>query len=169
MSSRPRKQRCSCGSPLDWERGTGNAWLALCRSADCGSITLPVSQRHELKEFIGVSPAPLIAPWTRLFLRAAAINDIAWRSAGVACPGCSSHELFFRMHFWPLEQINQALLCLGCGFVSTLHVTGEGRMSELQGGDDWATPDAAVKALREGIRARAAYQEDQDTGIWDFS
>jgi hypothetical protein len=143
-------------------------WLGLCESDGCGHITLPISQKHELAEFLQVRTRPLAHPWTRLFLRVAAINSVSWSYAGCACSQCDSPELVFHVAFHPVPDPYEAALCIGCGAVVTRHVSADGTVTEIHGGSDWAGPDHAVSALRRGVRARAAHQEDKDAGVWDF-
>jgi hypothetical protein len=143
-------------------------WLALCESDACGRITLPVSQKQELAEFLQVRTRPLARPWTRLFLRAAAINSVRWSHAGSACSHCESPDFLFHVAFYPVPDPYEAELCIRCGAVVTRHVSADGKVTEIHGGSDWAAPDHAVSALRRGVRARATHQEEEEAGAWDF-
>ena len=120
----PRRRKCRCGGTHIWERSDAS-WLALCDNDRCGQITLPVSQRAQLEEFLAVSPRQLSAPWTRLFLRATC-SSLRWVPLGQICPTCSRPDLLFSVSFWPTQETNQAALCIGCGLTTTLHVSPEG-------------------------------------------
>jgi hypothetical protein len=164
--ARPTKKRCACGGLLHWERSAPSTWLGLCESESCGRITLPLAQQHELEGFLQTRTRPLAHPWTRLFLRAAAIDGMRWRYAGSACPRCEMPDLLFCVAFYPVPDPYEAALCIGCGAAITRHVSVDGRVTEIHGGTDWATPDHAVMTLRRGIQARAEHQETE-TDAWD--
>ena len=142
-------------------------WLALCDSDACGRITLPLAQKHELAEFLQVRTRPLAHPWTRLFLRVAAIDNVSWSYAGYACSQCESPELVFHIAFYPVPDPYEAMLCISCGAVVTRHVSVDGKVTEIHGGSDWAGPDHAVSALRRGVHARTRHQ-DEEADVWDF-
>jgi hypothetical protein len=169
MSSRPRKRKCQCGGNLNWERSNGKAWMALCDQEDCGHLTFPLSQREELEAFLGTGARPLLPPWTRMFLRAASVEGLRWIPADCPCSGCKHVDLNFKMYLWPNSQLNSVEMCIGCGSLITRHLNDRGRASEIHGGTDWATPDAAVMTFRKGLREReAAKADDEPADPWNF-
>lgn len=161
MNERPKT--CTCGARLRWEyRSYPSTWVATCESDDCGHIMIPDDQAAGLPEFLGIAIKPSTPPWIREFLKASAIEGLSWEHWPSACPECDRHDLVFAIDLAPIHEPRQASICLNCGMVAARFMT-QGRLTDLVGGYDWATPDQAVVALRRGIKERSERDPDDPT------
>lgn len=168
-TSNERPRQCGCGARLRWEyRSYPSTWLATCESNTCGQITTPEGQVSGLSEFLVQAVKPSTPPWIRLFLKALAIEGLAWEHWPSACPACERHELVFTIDLAPIHEPRLASLCLNCGMVAARFMT-QGHITDLIGGYDWATPDQAVTALRRGIKDRSEHDHsDPSSDGWHF-
>ncbi len=162
--SNERAKSCECGARLRWEyRSYPSTWVAMCESGDCGHVTTPDDQASGLPEFLGIAIKPSTPPWIREFLKASAIEGLSWEHWPAACPECERDQLVFTIDLAPIHEPRQASICLNCGMVGARFMT-QGRLTDLIGGYDWATPDQAVTALRRGIKERSEHDHTEPSG-----